>query len=97
MTVLLKDGLENTGVVFNTTGGAELIECLAAASGDLGLAFAGEPNHRVRAHLDRALVTMERGLAEELGATMAAKIVAALKHAVLAQKAKLEALGMGRA
>jgi hypothetical protein len=81
----------------DTPGGAQLIERLVAASGDMGLAFAGEPSDRVHDHLDRALVTMQRGLAEELGATMAAKLVAALKRAVMLRKAQLERVPLGRA
>ncbi len=87
MTVMLKDA----------PGADELIKRLVAASGDMGLAFAGEPDDRVSAHLDRALVTMQRGLADELGATMAAKIVTALKHAVMLRKAELERRPRGRA
>lgn len=63
----------------------------------MGLAFAGEPDDRVRAHLDRRCVEMERGLAAELGPTAAAQIVAMLKRAVMAQKAELEMKPWGRA
>jgi hypothetical protein len=78
-------------------GGAELIRSLVAAASDMGLAFAGEPDDKVRAHLDQSCVEMERGLAAELGPTAAGQIVAMLKRAVLAQKAELELRPWGRA
>jgi hypothetical protein len=81
----------------DTAGGAELIRRLVAAASDIALAFAGYPDDSIRAHLDHALVNMERGIADELGPTAAAQIMVALKRAVLAHKAELEALGMGSA
>lgn len=63
----------------------------------MALAFAGYPDENVCAHLDRALVNMQRGIADDLGPTAAAQIMVALKLAVMAQKAELEALSMGRA
>ena len=76
-----------TTMIKDAPGGAELIRTLVATASDMGLAFAGEPDDKVRAHLDRALVNMQRGIANELGPNAASQIVAALKRAVMAQKA----------
>jgi hypothetical protein len=78
-------------------GGAELISSLITAASDMALAFAGEPDDKVRAHLDRSCVRMERRLAARIGPTAAAQIVAALKLEALAQKAELELRPWGRA
>jgi hypothetical protein len=78
-------------------GSAEFVRILVTAASDMALAFAGCPDENVCAHLDRTLVNMQRGIAGELGPTAAAQIVTALKRAVMAQKAELEALGMGSA
>jgi len=61
-----------------------------AAAATIG-ALSGYGRHaKVRAHLDRALSHLQEGLAEDLGPEFAAKFVAALKRAVMLQKAKLE-------
>jgi hypothetical protein len=75
--------------------GAEFVSTLVATASDMGLAFAGYPDDAVRDHLDRALVNMEIGIADELGPTAAAEIMVMLKRAVMAQKAELETLAIG--
>jgi hypothetical protein len=85
MTVQLRDA----------PGSADFIRTLVAAASDMALAFAGYSDDAIRAHLDLALDNMHRRIAKELGAEAADQIVAALKLAVMAQKAELEALGLG--
>jgi hypothetical protein len=87
MKVILKDA----------HGGAEFIRTLVAAASDMGLAFAGYPDGAIRAHLDHALVNMERGIADELGPSAAAEIMVTFKAAVIGHKHELEARGMGSA
>ena len=89
--------MTTTTMLKDLPGGVELIPILVAAASDMALAFTGYPDDAIRIHLDHALVNMTRGIADELGPTAAAQIVVALKRAVLAQKAEIEALGMGRA
>jgi hypothetical protein len=71
-------------------GAADLVARLVAATSDMALAFVGEPDEKVRAHLERRRDGFERKLAEEIGAGTAREIVPVLFGAVLAEKARLE-------
>ena len=76
---------------------ARFVERCVKAAADMALAFMGEPDAKVHAHLEQGRESLTTKLAAELGAETAAAIVDALIKAVLAQKHELEAKGAGNA
>lgn len=79
-------------------GGAEFINSCIEVASDLALGFVGEPDERVRIHLEQ---TVGKGLAarieEHFGAETAVAIAEALIKAVMGHKHELEAKGAGSA
>lgn len=67
---------------------------LLRAAADMGLAFAGEPDARVMAHLKPWRAELEPKLAAEFGADVAAAIVDQVIKVMLERKHYLERLGV---
>jgi hypothetical protein len=78
-------------------GGQAFVESCTRAVSDMALAFAGEPDDRVRAHLEGRRQSFESNLATPLGEETAAAIVSAIIDVVIGRKHKLEAMGRGSA
>jgi hypothetical protein len=87
-----------TKVLFrDLPGGPEFIQRCIAAAADMSLAFSGEPDDKVLAHLHATRDHFEAKLAGEIGADNAATVVDTLIKVVMAQKRKLEAGATGSA
>jgi hypothetical protein len=80
-----------------TPAGQVFIRRVLAAIADMALAFAGEPDEKVRAHLEQGREDFTAKLAEQLGVETAAAIVDAMFKAVIGRKRELEAKGGGNA
>ena len=80
-------------------GAEKFIESLVSSAADMALAFVGEPDEKVRAHLEQTLgKTLSAKLAEKgLGLDTAAAMTEALIGAVIGHKHELEAKGGGNA
>jgi hypothetical protein len=87
MTVLLKDA----------PGGAQLIETLAGAARILALLYPNTADAPALRHLASYIAAIEPTLAEELGADLAAKMMAAFHSAVMTEKHRIESGGASRA
>lgn len=77
--------------------GADLIASLTQAVRDLSLAYAGTPDERAEASLQRYVAAIRPGIAEALGVSMAAVITGAFASAVMKEKRRLEAGPASRA
>ena len=78
-------------------GGPEFIERCAGAVREMALAFVGEPDAKVLAHLEQERKNFTSDLAAEIGTEAAAVVVDAMIGAVIGHKHELEAKGGSRA
>ena len=73
-------------------GGPAFVNRCVAVIADMALAFAGEPDDRVLAHLHGTKKHFEDELATQLGAENAAAVVDAMISATMARKHELESV-----
>jgi hypothetical protein len=86
MRVLLKD----------SPRGPEFIGACLNAAADMALAFVGEPDEKVCAHLEATLMkTLPAQLEKHFDAETSALITQAMVKAILGQKHELESRGFG--
>jgi hypothetical protein len=71
-------------------GGERLISRLRDQAADLALFFVGEPDDKVRAHLNQTRANLERDLADTLGAKVAGQIAEGFCAAVMGRKREIE-------
>lgn len=84
-------------MLIDVPGGPEFIERCVAAIRDAALAFVGEPDDRVIAHLQSLRADFECELAEHVGSSAAVSFVDTFIAAVMGHKRDLEAKGGSRA
>ncbi len=84
-------------VLADAPGGAAFIASIADAAKSLALVYAGTSDVPARAHLDGYLSIIEPTLTDAVGARSAAKIIDAMRAAVIGHKHELESRGSSRA
>ena len=78
-------------------GGPELIASLAQVIRDLSLGYAGTPDDRAEASLQRYVASVMPDLSKAVGASTAAEMVRAFTRTVMTEKRRIEAGGASRA
>ena len=71
-------------------GGQQFLQSCINGVADMALAFCGEPDDRVLAHLERGRVRLAARLNKQLGGDIGDKVVDAIISGVMSEKRRLE-------